>query len=254
MYLTQNEKKGLIYMAIREVLKRLYPNSQKEFHEDLKQALLSETKTFIITANPEIVMKANEDKEIQSMLVDEQVQIVADGIGIVKAYEMLQLGSVDRIPGVEIVEALFTYANIYHKRVCILGAKQDVLNALQVKFTQTYPNLELVSAIHGYVEDKDAIMKSFCDYKPDIILVALGVPSQEKLIYRHLDAFDHGIFVGIGGSLDVLSGMKKRAPKFFVKMNLEWLYRIAKEPNRLKRFYESNVKFISKVRKERKTI
>lgn len=241
-------------MAIRELLKRLYPNSQKAFHEELKQALLLEKKTFVITANPEIVMKAEADKELQAMLTDERVQIVADGIGIVKANEMLQLGNVDRIPGVEIVEALFTYANAYHKRVCILGAKQEVLEALQLKFHQSYPDLELVSAIHGYVKDKDAVMKTFCEEQPDIILVALGVPSQEKLIYRHWDAFDHGIFVGIGGSLDVLSGMKKRAPKIFVKLNLEWLYRIAKEPSRLKRFYESNVKFINKVRKERKSI
>lgn len=251
----QNIKKGTEhYMAIRKLLKRLYPNSQEEFHEDLKQALLLEKKTFVITANPEIVMKAEEDKDIEAMLLDERVQIVADGIGIVKAHEMLKLGNVERIPGVEIVDALFTYANKYHKRICILGAKQEVLDTLQAKFTQIYPDIVLASVVHGYVKDKDAVMKVFCKEKPDIILVALGVPAQEKLIYRHWDAFDYGIFVGIGGSLDVLSGIKKRAPKLFVKLNLEWLYRIVKEPSRLKRFYDSNVKFIYKVRKERKSI
>ena len=87
--------------------------------------------------------------------------------------------------------------------------------------------------------------------KPDIILVAWGIPAQEKLIYKHLDKFDKGIFVGVGGSFDVISGHKKRAPKIFIKLNLEWLYRIIKEPKRLKRFYDSNVKFLFKVRRYR---
>ena len=85
--------------------------------------------------------------------------------------------------------------------------------------------------------------------KPDIVLVALGIPLQEKLIYKHLNKFDKGIFVGVGGSFDVISGHKKRAPKIFIKLNLEWLYRILKEPKRLKRFYDSNVKFLFKVKK-----
>ena len=66
-----------------------------------------------------------------------------------------------------------------------------------------------------------------------------------------MNEFNKGIIVGVGGSFDVLSGTKKRAPKIFIKLNLEWLYRIIKEPSRLKRFWNSNVKFIFKVRKEK---
>ena len=75
------------------------------------------------------------------------------------------------------------------------------------------------------------------------------IPAQEKLIYQHLKDFNKGIFVGVGGSFDVLSGTKQRAPQFFIKYNLEWLYRIAKEPKRIKRFYNNNVKFILKLKK-----
>ena len=74
---------------------------------------------------------------------------------------------------------------------------------------------------------------------------------QEKLIYKHLNSFKKGIFVGVGGSFDVISGTKKRAPKLFIKLNLEWLYRIVTEPKRLKRFYNNNIKFILKIRKEK---
>ena len=116
---------------------------------------------------------------------------------------------------------------------------------------EKYPNLKIAGMTNGYVEDKDAVFKKIKKAKPDICLVALGIPAQEKLIYKHLDEFDKGIFVGVGGSLDVLSGTKKRAPKLFIKLNLEWLYRIAKEPKRLKRFWDNNVKFIFEVKKEK---
>ena len=102
---------------------------------------------------------------------------------------------------------------------------------------------------NGYEKDKDKVFLDIVSKKPDIVLVALGIPLQEKLIYKYLDKFEKGIFVGVGGSFDVISGHKKRAPKVFIKLNLEWLYRIMKEPSRLKRFYDSNVKFIFKVRK-----
>ncbi|MEG0034986.1 MAG: WecB/TagA/CpsF family glycosyltransferase, partial [Bacilli bacterium] len=104
--------------------------------------------------------------------------------------------------------------------------------------------------INGYTEDKDAVFEEIKKKNSDIVLVALGVPKQEKLIFEHLSKFDKGIFIGIGGSLDVISGSKKRAPKLFIKMNLEWLYRILREPKRIKRFYESNVKFIFRLRNE----
>ena len=85
-------------------------------------------------------------------------------------------------------------------------------------------------------------------------MVALGIPNQEKLIYKHLKEFKKGIFIGVGGSFDVISGSKKRAPKLFVKFNIEWLYRICKEPSRLKRFWNNNVKFIFKIQKMKKKV
>lgn len=84
------------------------------------------------------------------------------------------------------------------------------------------------------------------------MLVALGIPAQELLIAKYYEKFEKGIFVGIGGAFDVLSGMKKRAPKFFVQHNLEWLYRICSEPKRFKRFYQSNVRYISTIKKLQK--
>ena len=93
-------------------------------------------------------------------------------------------------------------------------------------------------------------MEDIKSKSPDVVLVALGAPKQEKLIYENLRDFHKGIFVGVGGSFDVISGTKKRAPKVFIKLNLEWLYRIAFSPKRWKRFYEGNIKYIIKLKKE----
>ena len=103
--------------------------------------------------------------------------------------------------------------------------------------------------MNGYSKTKDQDFDNIVKLEPDVVLVALGMGTQEKLIYKHLSKFKKGIFVGVGGSFDVLSGTKKRAPKIFQKLNLEWLYRILKEPSRLKRFWNNNVKFLFKIKK-----
>ena len=134
------------------------------------------------------------------------------------------------------------------KSVYLLGAKEEVVSALAKKLRAHYPSMAL-RYHNGYDGDKDAIMKEVSGLAPDLLLVGLGVPAQELLLYRHLQEFKKGVLMGVGGSFDVLSGMKRRAPAVFQKTNTEWLYRIAREPSRLKRFWRSNVKFLGEVRK-----
>ena len=112
-----------------------------------------------------------------------------------------------------------------------------------------YPKVNILGYSDGYVDNKDDIFKRIKNISPDIVLVALGVPKQELLIAKHYDSFSKGIFVGVGGTFDVISGTKKRAPQIIQKLNIEWLYRIIGNKERIKRFYDSNVKFIFKLRK-----
>lgn len=126
------------------------------------------------------------------------------------------------------------------------------MDLLIKNLNEKYSNLVIAGSENGYVKDKAEAYKKVEEAKPDIVLVALGIPNQELLIYNNLDKFDKGIFIGVGGSFDVLSGMKKRAPKFFIKTHLEWFYRIMTEPKRLKRFFKSNIRYMSKIEKEKK--
>lgn len=238
---------------MKEYLKQVYDKSEKEYFKLLIKWLKNNEKKFIITANPETLTMAETDKEISKMLLDENNSVVPDGIAIVKACKMLNVPVTERIAGVDIADYLLKIANEQKKSLYLFGAKKEVVESLVNKINTDYPNINILGYSDGYVKDRDKVFKEIIKLKPDVCLVALGIPHQEKLIYKYLDKFDKGIFVGVGGSFDVLSGSKKRAPKFFIKTNTEWLYRIMCEPKRLKRFWNNNVKFMFKIRKLRST-
>ena len=236
---------------MKELFDKLYNKSEESFYEILEKNLSQNKKTFIVTANPETFMMSEKDEEMRKLLLDNDTFLVPDGIGIVKAARMINYDVKERITGIDIANELLKLGNKQKKSIYLFGAKQEVIDSMEKVLKESYPNLNLVGMSNGYEKDKDKIFEKIVKTKPDIVLVALGIPLQEKLIYKHLDKFDKGIFVGVGGSFDVISGHKKRAPKIFIKLNLEWVYRILKEPKRLKRFYDSNVKFIFKVRRQK---
>lgn len=232
--------------------KKLYNKTEQEFFEVLEKNLEKDNKMFIVTANPEAFTYGEKDKAVEALLMDDETTVVADGIGIVKGAGMIGISIPERIPGVGIAEQLFVLGNKLKKSVYLFGAKQEVIETLCKVLTEKYCDLEIKGAVNGYVGDKDAVFEDIKKACPDIILVALGVPNQEKLIYKHIKDFQKGIFVGVGGSFDVLSGIKARAPKFFINNNIEWLYRILKEPKRIKRFYQNNIKFIFRLKRKAK--
>lgn len=238
-------------MAIKEYLQRVFPGTAEEFCQKAEEALAAGRRLFVVTANPEILMHAGDSPEIRALLLDEETAVVPDGISVVKAMRLLGLPAKERITGVDLAEQLLKLAGQQGKSVYLLGAKEEVVSALAQKLKAQYPQME-IHYKNGYGKDKDADFREIEALQPDLVLVALGVPAQEKLIARHLEKFSKGVFIGVGGSFDVLSGSKRRAPAVFVKTNTEWLYRILREPSRLGRFYRNNIKFLGQIRREAK--
>lgn len=234
---------------MRKYFEKIYQDGFEQFVNVLETKMDNEEKTFVITANPETLMIGADTPSFDEVLKSDKTLIVPDGIGVVKGAHMLDIPVKERVTGVEIVQKLFELLNEKSRSLYLLGAKQEVLQKLVERIKVEYPNITLLGYQDGYIKNKDEVFEQMAELKPDVVLVALGIPAQEQLIYKHYDNFDKGIFVGVGGSFDVLSGTKKRAPQIFIKLNLEWLYRITKEPKRIKRFYVSNVKFISKIQK-----
>ncbi|MBP3930898.1 MAG: WecB/TagA/CpsF family glycosyltransferase [Peptostreptococcaceae bacterium] len=230
-------------------IKKTYKGTKSEFLKEIEEKLVNDKKAFIVTANPETFMKANQNEEFDKILKADETTIIADGIGVVKGAKIVNIDIKERIPGVEVSYALLDFANKYNKSLYLLGASKKVIELVVEKVKKEYPNINLLGYKDGYEQDKDKIFEEIANISPDIVLVALGVPAQEILIGKHYDKFKKGIFVGVGGTFDVMSGTVKRAPKIFIKLNLEWLYRIAGDKTRMKRFYDSNVKFIFKIKK-----
>jgi len=234
---------------MRKLFDKLYKKSAQSFYEILSDNLKNNKKTFVVTANPETFMISEKNEDVRKMLLDKETVMVPDGIGVLKAGKKIGYNIEERITGIDIANELLKFGNEQKKSIYLFGSKQEVIDSMKIVIKEQYPNLKLVGTSNGYVTDKDKVFDEIVKLEPDIVLVALGIPLQEMLIYKHLNRFKKGIFVGIGGSFDVMSGMKKRAAKIFIKLNLEWLYRIMKEPKRFKRFYNSNVKFILEIRK-----
>lgn len=236
---------------MRKLFDKLYKKGAQSFYEILSDNLKNNMKTFVVTANPETFMISEKNEDVRKMLLDKETVMVPDGIGVLKAGKKIGYNIEERITGIDIANELLKFGNEQKKSIYLFGSKQEVIDSMKIVIKEQYPNLKLVGTSNGYVTDKDKVFDEIVKLEPDIVLVALGIPLQEMLIYKHLNRFKKGIFVGVGGSFDVMSGMKKKAPKIFIKLNLEWLYRIMKEPKRLKRFYDSNVKFLFRIKKYR---
>ncbi|MCC2250630.1 MAG: WecB/TagA/CpsF family glycosyltransferase [Bacillota bacterium] len=209
--------------------------NQHSFVQLLNQRIQKKEKTFIVTANPEVVMKANHDQQFMQHL-QHATYVVADGIGIVKAAKLLNQPLPERVTGYDTMIDLLKLADKNRYRIFLLGAKEGTLEKTVNEISTRYPNIEIVGSQHGYFdrESKD-ITASIARLQPDITFVALGCPGQESWIANNLSNFDYGIFMGVGGSFDVIAGTVKRAPMIFQKLNLEWFYRLLKQPTRWRR-------------------
>ena len=211
----------------------------------------NEEKTFIITANAEIAMYARENKEYLE-LTKKSNYIVADGIGIVKGAKLLNENIPERIPGIELMMDMLEYANLNNKKVYFYGAKPETIEKMVTILKNKYPKLNIVGYHHGYHDDSDdKIMNEVIQLRPDYVFVAKGCPLQDEWITKVLDNVDKGVFMGVGGSFDVISGNVKRAPELWLKLNLEWLYRLLSNPQRIGR-YVSLPKFVIEVIKDRR--
>lgn len=190
----------------------------------------------VIAVNPEKVIAAQNNPELMRSVTNAGL-LIPDGIGIVIATMLLQLGKMQRVPGAELMPALCSRAAKEGYRVFLFGATGDVNLAAAERLQKEYPDLQIVGRHDGYMsEDNMAeIISKINESRAQILFIALGSPRQEQWMDKYLPELDVNVCQGVGGTFDVIAGNIKRAPIFFRKMNLEWFYRLASQPKRLKR-------------------
>ncbi|ARI76230.1 WecB/TagA/CpsF family glycosyltransferase [Halobacillus mangrovi] len=208
----------------------------KTLVKQLDEHVMLEEKSFVITVNPEIVMRANEDTAYMNHL-HKANYITADGIGIIRASQLLKDPLPERVTGYDLMIDLLSISNIKGYKIFLLGAHKDVLKRVETNLQHFYPDIQIVGSHDGYFnwDQSDEIVEQVKQADPDLTFVALGAPKQEQWISENIDQFNKGVFLCVGGSFDVIAGDVKRAPATWRKYNVEWLYRLLKQPKRWRR-------------------
>lgn len=201
----------------------------------------------IATANAEMIMRATHDAELLHIL-NEAALVVADGAGTVWAAHHLGYEMPERVAGYDLVQRLMANAPLTNHRIFFLGSAPGVAEKAKKKAEELYPGIKIVGVHDGFFTEKDEpeIIGQIKAAKPDLLLAALGVPKQEKWLYNHKEELSVPVAIGVGGTLDVMAGVMKRAPLWMQKAKLEWLFRGMLQPKRAGRLL-ALPKFVLKV-------
>jgi N-acetylglucosaminyldiphosphoundecaprenol N-acetyl-beta-D-mannosaminyltransferase len=190
----------------------------------------------IITLNPEYLYKAQSKKELLD-LANSADLVTPDGTGIVWACNAAGQPVPERVTGIDLMLHLCARGEYQGWRVFLLGAAPGVAEEAGEKLKQQHPGLTIAGTHHGYFTDNesDRIVQMIRQANPQLLFVALGAPRQEQWIAKYQPQMGVPVAMGVGGSFDVVSGRKQRAPEWTQRLKIEWLYRLLKEPTRLKR-------------------
>jgi N-acetylglucosaminyldiphosphoundecaprenol N-acetyl-beta-D-mannosaminyltransferase len=191
-------------------------------------------KAFIVAINPEKIIKAQEDPALMKLLNSADFQI-PDGIGVILASKFKGGQIRERVTGIDMMLKLCETAAKHQKRIFLYGGKPGRADEAKVKLEEMYPGIQISGTLHGYEKDQQIVSQTINLSQADIIFVAMGSPAQENWIIANKDSLHPSVYQGVGGSFDVISGKIERAPESFQKLGLEWLYRLMKEPWRIKR-------------------
>ncbi len=219
--------------------------------EKIQELIKTKTSSsIIITANVDHLYKIKKDILFKN-IYDATDIIVADGVPLIWASKLLGRPIPERINGTDLMDRLCGLSEKYGYSVFLLGGHGGTANHCAEVLMQKYPKMKRIKALSpsDYFTfpsiESDSIIESIIEAKPDILFVGLGAPKQEKWLYRYKDVIKVPICIGVGVSFSFISGELSRAPYFFQKFGLEWLWRLFQEPRRLLgRYVMSNSYFI----------
>lgn len=201
--------------------------------KEISEALVAGKEQRIVTANPELIYKADKDKNLQEVINTADL-VLPDGIGVVWAARQFGYRLAERVTGIDLTLKLLEEGSQKGWRVFLLGARPGVAQQAVSKQARNYPGI-IFCCHHGYfTEDEEPlVLKRIRKFAPDVLLVGLGAPRQE--LFNAANAGIARLRMGVGGTIDVLAGEVKRAPQFFRDHSMEWLYRLITDPSRIGR-------------------
>jgi N-acetylglucosaminyldiphosphoundecaprenol N-acetyl-beta-D-mannosaminyltransferase len=211
------------------------------------------TPTQQVSINAAKVVALRKDPRLRQ-IVDTCGLVNADGQSIVWASRIVGKPLPERVAGIDLMHALFARAAHAGYRVYILGARQSVLERAVERIRRDYPQLTLAGFRNGYFDDSESeiVCEEVRRAEPDILFVARTSPWKEYWLAEHGKRLGIPLMMGVGGSIDVIAGATRRAPRWMQHAGLEWFFRLAQEPRRLwRRYLTTNVRFVLLVTRER---
>lgn len=188
---------------------------------------------YIVTPNPEIVLMARKDKDFKDILNGADM-VVPDGIGIIYGARLLG-SSLKRVTGIDLAFEVIKQLAETGGSVFLLGAEPGVAEAAADKLKNTCEGLVIAGTSDGFFSDDSPVLEKIRASAPDLLLVCMGAPKQEKWMCSNKDKLPKCLMMGLGGAMDVIAGNIKRAPESWRKLGFEWLYRLIKQPSRIGR-------------------
>lgn len=203
----------------------------------------------VVTINPEMINNAMQNPEFAEIINNAEL-VIPDGIGVQIGLKILGY-NVRRIAGIEFSRRMIEECAKSEQSVALVGAKPEIVQKAKENLEHEIQDLYVTYAHDGYFRDDDEILNELKIRQPRLVLCALGSPKQEEFILKAKKLLPDALFVGVGGSFDVWSGVVERAPEIYQKLGLEWLYRTVKEPKRFKRIFPTLPLFVLKVLREK---
>lgn len=210
--------------------------------EIFEKLMNSDSCGIIVTPNSEIIVNAEKDNELRDIIISADL-VIPDGIGLVYASRILGYPLKERVTGIDFLYLILDWLEKNGKSVYLLGSKPGnsvnpgVAELAASKMKEAFPDLKISGTHHGYFspDDEQQLVDEINGSGADFLCVALGAPKQEKFIAKYKSSLKVKAAIGVGGSLDVWAGTVRRAPEFYRKHGLEWLYRFIRQPSRYRR-------------------
>ena len=220
--------------------------------DECLEVVLSKEKVHIVSGNPEVLYTGLNDKNLFDNFTSDKSLIIPDGVGVQISAKILKTPVEEKIAGIELMKKILEKCEDSGEGIYLLGASEENLKACVAYILRDYPRINISGYHNGFfdLDNPREILEEIKEKKPMAVFVAMGCPRQEKFIVRYMDELPCKIFMGVGGSFDVIAEKVNRAPRWMIDIGMEWAYRVAKEPWRIKRL-GSIPKFIWTVTKSR---
>lgn len=199
------------------------------------RAILCGTETcYCVTPNAEMAYDALHDAEFRGVLNSASL-VLPDGAGVILGAKILKTPLKEKVAGIEFAQNMLAVYEELGSRLFLLGSKPGVAELAAEKMRQAHPKLCICGVHDGYFQDETEVIEQINAAHTDALYVCLGAPKQEYFMYRNREKLNVRLMAGLGGTLDGIAGTVKRAPKWMIRLQLEWLYRLIKEPRRIGR-------------------